>query len=130
MRLSLTPKLAGLLMALPLATLGLRPLPAIAQDATQNNPTSDNWTDFPMVATQFQQGCMGTEALTPAQAQIKQNFCQCAWQEYQIRYSPAEFAEINALATALGPDALVLVNLMIDPELDDCARISSYVRPQ
>lgn len=134
MRLSLNRNLAGLLMAFPLATatLSLRPLPAIAQEIAQDNPNntlSDNWTDFPVVAAQFQEGCLGTETLTPEQTQAKENFCQCIWQEYQIRYTPTTFAKINTLVSQLGSDGLTLVNIMLEPELNSCARITDYVRP-
>ena len=88
--------------------------------------TSNDWKDFPAIATGFMQGCMGKQALPADQKKIRQNFCQCALTNYKNRYTPQVFMQVNNLAVQIGQNGPLLVSLMMKPELDICIAQTGY----
>jgi hypothetical protein len=93
---------------------------------TNQNTANNDWANFTTTQTQFMEGCVGNQNPNPAKLRTKQNFCQCALNVYKSRYTPEIFAQINALATQIGPDGPRLVNLMVKPELDRCSAQTNY----
>lgn len=83
------------------------------------------WSDFPFEA-QFIQGCVQGETLGEDPLEKKQQYCQCAFETYQSRYTPVEFMQINALAVNLGENGPHLVSLMLKPELEQCSANSGH----
>ncbi len=93
---------------------------------TSQNTTNNDWANFTTTQTQFMEGCVGNQNPDPAKLKAKRNFCQCALNTYKSRYTPQIFAQINALATQVGPYGPRLVNLMVKPELDRCSAQTNY----
>jgi hypothetical protein len=97
----------------------------VAPKSQQSSPSS-NWSKFSNISQKFMQGCMGSQSLLPSEKRIRQNYCQCALNAYQVRYTPELFSEINTYVVKIGKDAPVLVNLMMNPELNQCAIQTGY----
>ena len=92
----------------------------------QNQSIEDKkWSDFPFEA-QFKQGCLQGETIGTDAFEKKQQYCQCAFETYQSRYTPTEFMQINALAVNLGENGPHLVSLMLKPELEQCSVDSGH----
>lgn len=108
----------------------LTTIPGTAQNRNRqpsSNPAAPtNWAQVPNIEKDFMQGCVGQTNLPPNQIRMKQNFCQCAFNAYKIRYNPQLFSQINALAVQVGQDGPRLVNLMMKPELDRCSAQTNY----
>lgn len=120
------------LSLLSICCLFLAAFPSQAQNRPQpprnntNNAVANDWSKNVKTETEFMQGCVGQQNLAPAQRNIKQSFCQCAFNAYKTRYTPQLFAQINVLALQAGQDGPRLVNLMMKPELDRCSAQTNY----
>jgi hypothetical protein len=102
-----------------------------AQTKTQKPITSKkqsvaDWSKFARTESEFMQGCVGQKAEQASRQKIKQSFCQCAFNSYKNRYTPQQFTLINNVASQIGQNGPVLVNLMMRPELDRCSAQTNY----
>ena len=84
------------------------------------------WSDSNDIKEGFIQGCMGNETLDADLAETKENYCQCAFDEYANRYTPYQFLQINTLANRIGEEGLLLVNLMMGREMNSCAEKTGF----
>lgn len=89
-------------------------------------PISNNWKDYSNIEAGFMQGCLGKQALLPAQKRVKQSFCQCAFTAYKTRYTPQTFMQINSLVVKIGQDGTSLLGLMMQPEVEACFTETGY----
>lgn len=118
------PRLSSTLTSLliPLITSSFISQPAFAQEQSIEEK---GWSEFPFEA-QFVQGCVQGNNVGAEAFEKKQQYCHCAFETYESRYTPIEFMQINALAVDLGENGPHLVSLMLKPELEQCSTDSGY----
>ena len=85
-----------------------------------------DWSEANDIKVGFMQGCIGSESTDSDTVETKQNYCQCAFSEYSERYTPYQFLQINTLATRIGEDGPLLVNLMMGREMNNCAEKTGF----
>jgi hypothetical protein len=72
------------------------------------------------------QGCIDEEPSAVSERRTKRNFCQCAFSAYSGRFSPYQFMQVNALASQIGEDGILLVNMMMTHEMKACSEETGF----
>lgn len=106
---------------------------AVESSSAATDPTEEftiekttEWPEAISLKEGFTQGCMGEEPTSLFERRTKRNFCECAFEAYSERYSPYQFMQINALATQIGEDGILLVNLMMGNNMNACAEETGF----
>ena len=95
-------------------------------DATPAIERTTEWPDAASIKDSFLQGCIDEEPRAALERRTKRNFCQCAFSAYSGRFSPYQFMQVNALASQIGEDGILLVNLMMTHEMKVCSEETGF----
>ena len=103
----------------------------LASELAESATTSDierttEWSDATNIKDSFLQGCISEEPRAALERRTKRNFCQCAFSAYSGRFSPYQFVQVNALASQIGEDGILLVNLMMTHEMKVCSEETGF----